>query len=150
MKLILSLLAGIFIMSITLTGCGTSVPELTFSELTGDAARYKDRTVTLEAFYFSGFEISALCGSVGPANDGVWRIVPKGELIWVEGGITQQMLDDMYKQTVSPSGYPEYIGKLKLTGEFETGAKYGHLDAYSYRIKISDAELLEWTPPGGG
>ena len=130
------------------SGCGAAAGAgLTFSQLTSQADKYNGRTVTFEAFYFSGFEISALAESLGPASTGPWRIVPSGDLIWVKGGITQELLDRLYTQSITPSGYQERFGKLKVTGNFETGQGYGHLDAYRHQIKITDAELLDWTPP---
>jgi hypothetical protein len=131
-----------------LGGC-TNSPEqpLDFSRLISQADKYNGQSVTLEAYYFGGFEISALCGTVGPATSGEWRIVPSGTLVWVKGGIPQDLLVRLYKQTVTPSGYTENIGRLLITGKFETGNKYGHLDAYSYEITITKAEMLEWSPP---
>jgi hypothetical protein len=135
------------ILSLVLGGCGTKADEsITFSQLISQADRYNGKTVTLEAFYFSGFEISAICGSVGPSNSGVWRIVPSGELVWAKGGISEKLYNRMYGQSETPSGYTERVGKVKITGKFETG-KFGHMDAYKYQITITKAELLEWTPP---
>jgi hypothetical protein len=129
-------------------GCGrSSKHDATFSQLVSQADKYSDKVVTFEAFYFNGFEISALAGVLEPTSSGNGRIVPTGTLIWVEGGISQELRDQLYIQTVTPSGYPEYFGKLKVTGKFETGASYGHLNAYQYQIAITNAELLEWTPP---
>ena len=73
--------------------------------------------------------------------------MPTGTLIWVKGGITQAVADKLYTQTDTPSGYSEHMGKLKVSGQFETGAKYGHLDSYLYQITITSAEVLEWSPP---
>jgi len=128
------------------SGCQSN-QSITFSDLVSRADRYNGKTVTFEAFYFSGFEISALSESVGPADSGPWRIVPRGTLIWVKGGIPRELIDRLYGQTDTPSGYPERVGRLKVTGMFETGGRYGHLDAYEYQITITEAEVLEWSPP---
>jgi hypothetical protein len=137
------------ILSWLISGCGAggSNQALTFSQLISQANKYNGQTVTLEAFYFSGFEISALSESVGPPDSGNWRIIPKGTLVWVESGISQEIYDKLYRQSDTPSGYEERVGKLKVIGKFETGGKYGHMDAYSYKIAVTQAELLEWTPP---
>ena len=146
-KAIIGLFIGV--MLVGMVGCGSASDQtITFSELISKADEYNGKTVTLEAFYFSGFEISALSGSVGPATSGEWRIVPTGTLVWVQGGIPQELQDKLYAQTMTTSGYTERIGRLKLTGEFKTG-KLGHLDAYEYRITITQAEILDWTPPPG-
>lgn len=148
-KKIISLLVLVLSMaSLILSGCGGGADQpVTFSQLISQADRYNGKTVTLEAFYFSGFEISALSESVGPAGFEPWRIVPTGTLIWATGNVSPELFDQLYAQTFTPSGYTERLGKLKITGKFETGSRYGHLDAYQYRITITDAELLEWTPP---
>lgn len=147
MKALATLLVMVFI-SLQAAGCGGNGTEvLTFSKLISRADDYNGKTVTLEAFYFSGFEISALCGSVGPSTSGAWRIVPNGTLIWVEGGISPELQNQLYAQTDTPSGYTEHIGRLKVSGRFETSGHYGHLDAYQYQINITSAEQLEWSPP---
>ncbi len=146
-KGILSLVLALALLSAAFNGCGSTEQSVTFSQLISQADKYNGKTVTLEAFYFSGFEISAISESLGPASSGVWRIVPSGTLVWVKGGISQELQSKLYTQTDSPSGYPERFGKLKVTGIFETGGKYGHLDAYQHQITITNAELLEWTPP---
>jgi hypothetical protein len=147
-KYLLSFILVLCILSLAIAGCSSSTEQtITFSQLISQADKYNGKLVTFEAFFFAGFEIQALSGSVGPSTSGPWRIVPTGTLIWVKGGITQEILNQMVSQTVTPSGYTEHIGKLKVTGNFEAGSKYGHLDAYQYQINITSAELLEWSPP---
>ena len=137
-------------LGLAISSCGgSSSQSVTFSQLISQADKYNGNTVTFEAYYFAGFEISALSEAVGVPGTGEWRIVPKGTLIWVESGITEELFNKLYTQTQTPSGYPEHIGRLKVTGKFETGSKYGHLDAYRYQIAITTAEQLEWTPPPG-
>jgi hypothetical protein len=146
-KIIPAVLA-LALLSLIPGGCSQTSNELiTFSKLISQADKYNGRTVMFEAYYFSGFEISALAGSFGPSNSGTGRIVPSGDLIWVEGGITRDIFNLLYTQSDTPSGYTEHLGKLKVTGIFKTGGQYGHLDAYQYQIQISSAELLEWSPP---
>lgn len=53
----------------------------------------------------------------------------------------------LYVQTDTPSGYAEHFGKVRVTGDFETGARYGHMDAYSYQITVKSAESVDWSPP---
>jgi hypothetical protein len=142
------LLLGIFLLLAPLAGCcGNTNQSVAFSQLISRADRYNGKTVNLEAFFFSGFEISVIAETVGPATSGAWRIVPTGTLVWVKSGITEKIFDKLYRQTTTPSGYPENIGKLRITGTFETGGKYGHMNAYNYQIAITNAELMEWTPP---
>jgi hypothetical protein len=139
---------ALLLLSLVFNGCSPGSGEIiTFSQLISRTAQYNGRSVTLEAYYFSGFEISALAGSLGPSTFGPWRIVPSGPLVWVKSGITQNIFDKLYTQTDTPAGYPEHLGKLRITGQFETGGQYGHLDAYQYQILITRADLLDWSPP---
>jgi hypothetical protein len=128
-------------------GCGDSGNSVTFAGIVSNPALYDGNTVTFDAFYFSGFEISALSESIRTPTDGGWRIVPSGTLIWVKQGPPAEVYERLYVETDNPTGYPQRVGKLRVTGKFETGGPYGHLDAYKHQIEITDAELLEWTPP---
>jgi hypothetical protein len=129
-----------------LAGCGQSNNEsVTFSELISQAQNYNGKTVTFEAFYFSGFEISALAESLGPALSNPSRITPQGTLIWTTG-LPSDIFEQLYVQTDTPSGYPEQFGKVLVTGTFETGETYGHMNAYNYKLTITTAEVLDWTP----
>ena len=139
---------AIFLIGATLTGCGSTAGNLTFDQLVAGAQKYNGKTVTMDAYYFGGFEISALAGSLETTDSGGWRIIPQQPLIWVEGGISQEIIDRLFKQTTTITGYTEYIGKLTVTGKFETG-KFGHLDAYQYQMTVTKAEVLAWSPPPG-
>jgi hypothetical protein len=147
-KYLFSAVVILAILSAAVAGCGGSAqPSLTFPQLIADADKYNGQTVTFEAFDFSGFEISALAASLGPSSSNPSRIVPEGDLIWIKGGITEDLFNRLYTQSDTPSGYPEHFGKVKVTGKFETGGQYGHMNAYRYQITITSAELLEWSPP---
>ena len=148
------------------SACTSASRPITFAQLISKADEYNGKTVTLEAFYFSGFRIDdlagslkleafdisrfktdALTGSLKTATSVERRMVPVGTLVWVEGGIPQELQDKLFKQSNTTSGYIEYFGKLKIWGKFETGGEYGHFYSYQYQINITRAELLEWTPP---
>jgi hypothetical protein len=147
-KYILTAILVLSLLSLAIiAGCNNSPQTLTFTQLIAGADRYNGQTVTLEAFYFSGFEISALAGALGPASSGPWRIVPSGPLIWVASGISQDLQNRLSGQSDAASGYTERFGKLKVSGKFETGGRYGQLDAYYYQIAITSVDLLEWSPP---
>jgi hypothetical protein len=144
---LLGIILVLALLGAVISGCGKAQPTLTFSQLISEADKYNGRSVTLEAFYFNGFEISALSGSLGPSSYGAGRIVPTNPLIWVAGGITQELQNELYSQSDTPSGYPEHFGKLIVTGKFESGGNYGHMDAYHYRITVNTASREDWTPP---
>ena len=146
-KISLPVLMVLSLAATLLGACNNDTDRLTFDRLISQADKYNGKTVTLDAFYFTGFEIAALAGAVGPSTSGPWRIVPTGTLIWVKSGAPQDVYNRMYIQTDTPSGYAEHVGKIRVTGTFETGSKFGHLDAYQYQFSISSAELLDWSPP---
>ncbi len=125
-----------------ITGAGEDT--LTFSELIARADDYNGKTVTVEGFYFSGFEITALAGVLGQAEFDPERTVPEQPLIWTmpERGLQSEL----HTQTKTPSGYPEYFGRVRVTGKFETGETYGHMNAYNYRLTATSTVVLEWTP----
>jgi len=142
-------IAVLLLLGLAVVGCSNTAQSVTFSQLISQADKYNGRPMTFEAYYFAGFEILALSESVGPSTYADGRMVPLPipTLIWVESGISEELFNKLYTQTQTPSGYPEHIGKLKVTGKFETGGKYGHMDAYRYQIEITSAEQLEWSPP---
>jgi hypothetical protein len=72
----------ITLFSLVLSGCGKSADQsISFSKLISQASKYNGKAVTLEAYYFGGFEISALSEALGPSSSAAWRIVPTGTLI---------------------------------------------------------------------
>ena len=109
---------------------------------------YNNTFITVDGFYFSGFEIAALASALAPATYNPDNFTPVQPLIWVSGSLGQDVYDNLYEQTDTPSGYPEHYGKVSITGEFMYGDTYGHLNAYNYQITVISARLLSWTPPG--
>jgi hypothetical protein len=146
-RIVVTLVVLVSLFSFLLVGCGQAGQPLTYSQLIAQAAKYNGQTVTLEAFYFSGFEISALSEALVPDTYAAGRVVPSGALIWIASGISQELYEQCYIQTVTPSGYPEHFGKLKVSGRFESGDQYGHLNAYRFKMAITQAERLDWSPP---
>lgn len=143
---LMTFILGLVLLGIALSGCGSQVEFVDFSHLTSQPDQYHDQTIIMDAFYFSGFEISTLAESLeasGPSNG---RLVPAGALIWVAGGISQALYEKLYTQTDTPSGYLERFGKMRIAGKFESGGKYGHLNSYNYQITITSAIPLEGTP----
>ena len=143
---IFSAVAILIIMLPSTPACSArSSGGLSFDELTSHPADYNAKTVTFEAFVFTGFEISALSsGLTHPAASDRWT--PIQPLIWLSGNIPQAVLDRLYTQTQTPSGYDEHYGKIRVTGTFEYGGKYGHLDSYNFRLTATDAMWIDWTP----
>lgn len=74
------------------------------------------------------------------------HLAPVGRSMWVEGGIPGEVYDRLYEQRMM--GPTERFGKVKVTGKFEYGGKYGHLGSYDCQIALSQVELLDWSPKG--
>ena len=144
-------LACVFLLSIIVLtiGCieeqATKTQEVTFDQLFANPDQYGGCYVTIEGFYFNGFEIIVLSEKLEYSGYAEGHLVPKGRMIWVEGGISEEVYDKLYQQQMM--GPLEYYRKVKINGKFEYGAKYGHLGAYSSQIVPTEVELLSWSPP---
>ncbi len=123
----------------------TKVREVTFDQLFTNPDQYNDRYVIIEGFYFSGFEVIVLSEKLEYSGYAEGHLVPKGRMVWIEGGIPKEVYDKLYQQQMM--GPSERYGKVRLKGIFEYGAEYGHLGAYTSRIVPLEAELLPWSPP---
>jgi len=110
MKRLLLSIATLAVLGLILGGCAGADNNVTFSQLISQTDRYNGKAVTLDAFYFSGWEISALPESVGPSSSGTWRIVPVGTMVWVAGGIAQELQNSLLGQTDPMSGTPSGWG----------------------------------------
>ncbi len=129
--------------SVTPTPSPTASPTaVTFDQLVTDANKYSGNFVTVEGYFFAGFEISALASALAPATYAPENVAPVQPLIWVEGNLGQSVYDGLKQQSNTPSGYPERFGKVRVTGQFQTGEKYGHLNAYNYKLSVISAALL--------
>jgi len=143
---VLAVLGIVALTLLVMPGCSVkSDNNPSFDQLISDPARYNGQTVTIDAYIFTGFEISALSsGLTHPAASDRWT--PVQPLIWLAGNIPQAVLDRLYKQSQTPSGYDERYGKIHVTGKFEYGAKYGQLDSYDFRLTATGATWIDWTP----
>jgi hypothetical protein len=72
----------------------------------------------------------------------VGNVQPAGTKIWVQGGLPEEVRKELVLQTDNPTGYPAHYGKVELTGTLEYGSKYGHMDAYQYRLTVQSAKIL--------
>ena len=149
MKKLCLLLAILAIASLLLTGCAEPQPgieeELTVGQLLADPAKYNDRLVTVQGFYFHGFETIILSENLEYSGYAEGHLVPSGGMVWVEGGIPQVVYDELYVQSMM--GPSERYGKVRMKGSFAAGGQYGHLGSHSYQISPVEVELLPWSPP---
>lgn len=112
-----------------------------FQALVQNPGQYNGQVITVEGYYFDGFEIEALGTSLTPRS-GAMGMMPSPPVIWLAGALPDSVHDRLTTQTQTPSGYPEHYGLVRLTGTFAYGSQYGHLNAYDYQITISGAEYL--------
>jgi hypothetical protein len=118
--------------------------EITFEQLFSNPGQYNGQDITLEGFYFQGFEVQVIAESLEYSGYAEEHLVPKGQMIWVEGGMPIEVYDVLYQQSMMVP--EERYGKVRITGKFEYGGKYGHLGGHISQIVPSNAELLEWSP----
>jgi len=122
----------------------TKAQAVNFDQLLANPDKYNGKYVTIEGIYFHGFEVIVLSEELKYSGYVQGHLVPKGKIIWIEGGIPESIYDKLYKQEMM--GPEERFGKVRLEGKFEYGGKYGHGGGYSSQIVTSRVELLEWSP----
>jgi len=144
--LVVTVVSGLLLL---IAGCNENqapkVQEVTFNQLFADLDKYNGNEITIEGFYFHGFEVIVLSESLESSGYAQGHLIPKGKMVWVEGGIPKEVYDKLYQQQMM--GPLECYGKVRVKGKFEYGAKYGHLGAYSAQIVPSEVEVLLWSRP---
>ena len=142
-------ISWVLIVGLAISGCSeeqvTKAQEVTFSKLFASPDKYNGKRIMIEGFYFHGFEVIVLSEELEYSGLAPGHLVPKGKMVWIEGGIPEEIHDKLYQQQMA--GPEERYGKVKVTGEFEYGAKYGHLGAYNYQIVASEVQLTPWSLP---
>jgi hypothetical protein len=148
MKAIVLFLFTIVLLITFIGGCSSaSNATVTFDELLAKPEQYNSKTVTVDGIYVNGWEWTVLAGNITfIGNSGSKELKAVGNAIWFAGFLPQDVRDHLYQYT-SPGAGPQRYGKVRVTGIFESGGKYGNMDAYRYRITASKVELLDWTPP---
>ncbi len=127
------------------TACSQDKAEqVTFDQLFASPGRYNNSKVTIEGFYFQGFEINALSERLEYSGFAAGHLVPKGRMLWVSGGIPKEIYEKLDQQQMM--GPTERYGKLSITGKFEYGGQYGHLDGYNSQIVPNEVQLFPLTP----
>ena len=127
-------------------GVGTGeAEEVTFDQLFANPDKYNGSTIILEGFYFHGFEVIVLSERLEYSGYAEGHLVPRGRMLWVEGGIPMEIYERLDQQQMM--GPTERYGKVKIRGTFEYGAKYGHLGGYNAQITPAEVELLSYVQP---
>jgi hypothetical protein len=118
-----------------------------FSELVAQPQIYNGQYIIIDGYWFDGFEMAALAQRLEPSVFAPGNLKPGGALIWIKGGLREEVRQQLYLQSDNPTGYPAHFGKVRLTGKLEYGGQYGHLDSYQYQLYVYDSEMLPWAPP---
>ena len=119
--------------------------QVTFQQLSANPEQFNGINILIDGFYFRGFEIIVLSEKLEYSGYAEGHIIPAGIMFWIEGGISKEVEDKLYKQDMM--GPSEHYGKIRFRGKFEFGEQYGHLGQYDYQIIVSEVELLSWSPP---
>ena len=120
--------------------------QITFSQLTANPAKYNGQTVTIDGFWFDGFEIEVLSEGLTASSFAPGNLQPDGVKIWAYGGIPADISAQLYTQQNNSTGYPVHYGKVELTGTLAYGGGYGQMNSYQYQLTVQSAKLLEWSP----
>ena len=119
---------------------------ITFSQLTADPEKYDGQTVTIQGFWFDGFEIEVLAEQLISSDFAPGNLQPNGLKIWVKNGLPEDVNQQLYLQANNPTGYPAHYGKVELTGILEYGGQYGQMNAYQYQLTVQSAKLMPRNP----
>jgi hypothetical protein len=119
---------------------------ITFSELTTSPAKYNNQSITIEGFWFDGFETEVLAERLIPSSFAQGNFQPDGVKIWVYGGIPVEISQLLYLQPDNSTGYTAHYGKVELTGILEYGGQYGQMNAYQYQLTVQSAKMIPWSP----
>ncbi len=131
----------------SLGGCNQSkTEEVNFEQLFTNPARYHNKNITIEGFYFHGFETIVLAESLEYSGFAASHLAPKGRMLWVEGGISWEAYNALNQQQMM--GPVERYGKVRITGKFEYGGEYGHVGGYDRQITPADTILIARVEPG--
>jgi hypothetical protein len=133
---------------LALPGCTPeeeSSSEVSFADLAANPQDYNGKEITIEGYWFDGFEIAVLAERLEPSSFVEGNVQPAGIKIWATG-LSGEVSNKLYLQENDYTGYPAHYGKVELTGILEYGGEYGHLNSYSYRITISESKWIEWNP----
>ena len=125
----------------------TEGQDVTLEQLFTNPDKYNGKQVTVEGSYFHGFETIVLSEKLEYSGYAEGHLVPKGKMLWVEGGIPTEIYEKLNQQQMM--GPSERYGRVRIEGKFEYGEKYGHLGAYYSHIVPSEVQLIPWPLPTG-
>ncbi len=142
---IVALLSLLFANANVMSCTHSGATEVTFDQLFNNPIKYSNNEITIEGFYFHGFETLVLSERLELSGFTSGHLVPRGRMIWVEGGILKEVEDKLNQQ--KQMGPVKLYGKVRMTGKFQYGEKYGHLGSFDEQIAPRETTILPWSPP---
>jgi len=130
----------------TSTTPATTSSQVTFAQLNAEPAKHNNQTITIEGFWFDGFEIEVLAEQLITSDFAPGNLQPDGLKISVKNGLPEGVNQQLYLQANNPTGYPTHYGKVELTGTLEYGGQYGQMNSYQYQLTVQSAKLMPWNP----
>ncbi|MFC1592915.1 hypothetical protein ACFL4C_02760 [Candidatus Omnitrophota bacterium] len=136
--ILLSLLTGVMV------GCSnqqkSEIQEVTFEQLFLTPEKYNGKDIIIEGYYYHGWETIVLSEELVYSGNAPGHLIPDGEMLWIEQGVPKEIYDNAYhQQTMGPL---ERYAKVRITGKFEHGEKYGHVGGFDSQIIPFDVELV--------
>jgi hypothetical protein len=125
----------------------TTTPErISFADFAADPENYNGQYITIEGYWFSGFEIAVLAERLEASGFAEGNVQPAGIKIWVSGGLSEDVSNKLYLQENNATGYPSDYGKVEFPGILEYGGEYGHMNSYLYLLTINESAWIDWEP----
>ncbi len=84
----------------------TSPLRVSFADLTSNPESYNGKYVTIEGYWFDGFEIAVLAERLDISDFAEGNVRPAGVLIWTKGGLSEEINSKPHLQANNASGYP--------------------------------------------
>ncbi|MFC1980338.1 hypothetical protein ACFLVS_05810 [Chloroflexota bacterium] len=121
------------------------VQEITFEQLFLAPDQYSGKDIVIEGYYYQGWETIVLSEKLVYSGYAPGHLIPDGEMLWIEQGVPKEIYDNAYQQQMM--GPLERYAKVRITGKFEYGGKYGHLGGYDQQITPTETIILPWSSP---
>ena len=109
---------AVFVGTVLLTSTASPQPTVKFCELMRDAEKYNEKLVKVRATWIYGFEWSYL------------HCIDCDIRVWLNTSDLDEQSEKTLKHTPKGAG----IVNVDVEGIFQTGGRYGHMDAYSAQL----------------
>ena len=119
--------------------------EITFEQLFLAPDRYNGKDIIIEGYYYQGWETIVLSEKLVYSGHAPGHLIPEGKMLWIEQGVPREIYDGAYQQQMM--GPLERYAKIRVTGKFEYGGKYGHVGGFDSQIIPSAVGFVPWSPP---